>query len=170
MGNRTKADKKAAAELKEAPPAGFYSAGNLQSIVNNCVRGGSFSKQSRFPAKRVIESIKRGLPIAELNALQDTLQVPIDQLASRLGISRATLHRRKTEGRLDSEESDRVVRFAKLFGKAIEALETEDNARRWLCSEQVGLGGAIPLDYAETEVGAREVEDLLARIEYSVYS
>ena len=37
-------------------------------------------------------------------------------------------------------------------------------------SPQVGLGGAVPLDYAETELGAREVEDLLSRIEYGVYS
>jgi uncharacterized protein (DUF2384 family) len=28
----------------------------------------------------------------------------------------------------------------------------------------------VPLDYAETEIGAREVEDLLGRIEYGVYS
>jgi len=34
----------------------------------------------------------------------------------------------------------------------------------------VGLGGETPLEYAETEVGAREVEDLLGRIEYGVYS
>ena len=30
--------------------------------------------------------------------------------------------------------------------------------------------GAVPLDYAETEIGAREVDNLLGRIEYSVYS
>jgi uncharacterized protein (DUF2384 family) len=28
----------------------------------------------------------------------------------------------------------------------------------------------VPLDYAETEIGAREVENLLGRIEYGVYS
>ena len=42
--------------------------------------------------------------------------------------------------------------------------------RRWLTSRQFGLGGAVPLEYAETEVGAREVEDLLGRIEHGVYS
>jgi putative toxin-antitoxin system antitoxin component (TIGR02293 family) len=56
------------------------------------------------------------------------------------------------------------------MGKAVEVMETEDNARRWVNSPQVGLGGAIPLDFAETEVGAREVEDLLGRIEHGVYS
>jgi putative toxin-antitoxin system antitoxin component (TIGR02293 family) len=63
-----------------------------------------------------------------------------------------------------------VVRFARLMGKAVTVLESEDNARQWLTSPQFGLGGAVPLDYADTEVGAREVEDLLGRIEYGVYS
>jgi len=96
--------------------------------------------------------------------------VPMERLAHRLGSSRATLHRRKLEGRLGREQSDRVVRFARLMGKAVEVFQTEEDARRWLTSPQVGLGGAMPLDYAETEVGAREVEDLLGRIEYGVYS
>jgi len=91
-------------------------------------------------------------------------------LACKLGISRATLHRRRASGRLDPEESDRVVRFARLLGKAIEVLESAENAQRWLRSPQLGLGGEVPLDYAESEVGAREVEDLLGRIEFGVYS
>ena len=74
------------------------------------------------------------------------------------------------EGRLGPAESDRVVRFARLMGKAVQVMESEDNARKWLTSPQVGLGGAAPLDYAESEMGAREVEDLLGRIEYGVYS
>ena len=56
------------------------------------------------------------------------------------------------------------------MGKAVEVMESEENARKWLASPQAGLGGAVPLEYAETEVGAREVEDLLGRIEYGVYS
>ena len=87
-----------------------------------------------------------------------------------LGISKATLHRRMTTGRLDPAESDRVVRFARLMGKAVEVMESPETARKWLSAPQVGLGGSIPLEYAETEVGAREVENLLGRIEYGVYS
>jgi putative toxin-antitoxin system antitoxin component (TIGR02293 family) len=88
----------------------------------------------------------------------------------KLSISKATLHRRKAGGRLGPAESDGVVRIARLMGKAVEVMESEENARQWLTSPQLGLGGAIPLDYARTEVGAREVEDLLGRIEYGVYS
>ena len=91
-------------------------------------------------------------------------------LASRLGISKATLHRRKTRGWLGPSESERVVRFARLMRKAAKVFGGSDEARQWLNSPQFGLGGAVPLDYAETEIGAREVENLLGRIEYGVYS
>lgn len=119
---------------------------------------------------QLIARIRHGLPFRDLLSLQDDLDEPLDILARRLGISKATLHRRRAEGRLDQEESDRLVRFSRLMTKAAEVFESTENARRWLGSPQVGLGGAVPLDYAETEIGARQVEDLLGRIEYGVYS
>ena len=118
----------------------------------------------------LIDMIRLGLPVRELEVLRTRLDVPMDRLASMLGMSKATLHRRKAQGRLGPRESDRVLRYARLMGKAVEVMEGEESARRWLSSPQVGLAGAVPLDYAETEVGAREVEDLLGRIEYGVYS
>lgn len=121
------------------------------------------------PAK-LIQSLKTGLPVRELDDLRSSLDLSMDRLVPMLGISKATLHRRMATGRLDSAESDRVVRFAKLVGKAVQVMESPENARKWLAAPQVGLGGAIPLEYAETEIGAREVENLLGRIEYGVYS
>lgn len=118
----------------------------------------------------LIRAIQGGLPYEEIEALRRFLDLPMDKLAGHLGLAKATLHRRKVEGRFDLEESDRIIRFARLMQKALEVLETEDNARQWLASPQYGLGGEAPLHYARTECGAREVEDLLTRIEYGVYS
>jgi putative toxin-antitoxin system antitoxin component (TIGR02293 family) len=140
-------------------------------VVSYCVHGPTGkSPASGFTPSRLIEALRVGLPVQELTDLQASLKVPMEKLVPKLGISKATLHRRKAAGRLDPAESDRVVRFARLMGKAVEVLESDDNARRWLTSPQFGLGGAVPLDYADTEVGAREVEDLLGRIENGVYS
>ena len=140
-------------------------------VVNFCVRGPTGKiGTSRFTPSKLIELLRTGLSVDELKVLQAILKVQTEQLVPMLGISKATLHRRMARGRLGPAESDRVVRFARLMGKAVEVMESEDNARRWLTSPQLGLGGAIPLDYARTEVGAREVEDLLGRIEYGVYS
>ena len=118
----------------------------------------------------LIQSLKAGLPVCELDELRGSLDLPMEKLAPMLGISKATLHRRKAAGRLDVAESDRVVRFARLLGKASSVMESLEDGRRWLTAPQIGLGGAVPLEYAETEVGAREVEDLLGRIDYGVYS
>jgi putative toxin-antitoxin system antitoxin component (TIGR02293 family) len=140
-------------------------------VVSYCIHGpGGKALASDFTPSKLIEVLRVGLPVRELEDLQASLKVPMEKLVPKLGISKATLHRRKATGKLDPAESERVVRFARLMGKAVEVLESEQHARQWLTSPQIGLGGAVPLDYAETEVGAREVEDLLGRIEYGVYS
>jgi putative toxin-antitoxin system antitoxin component (TIGR02293 family) len=60
--------------------------------------------------------------------------------------------------------------MARLFALAEEVLESADAARDWLREPQAGLGNRIPLEMMGTEAGAREVEDLLLRIEHSVLS
>jgi len=96
--------------------------------------------------------------------------MPFEQLAAKLSISRSTLQRRKANGRLSPDESDKVMRFARLLEHATDVFGDIDKARAWLKHPQYGLGGAVPLDYAETEIGAREVDNLLGRIDYGVYS
>ena len=118
----------------------------------------------------LVRRIQNGLPYSELKALRKQLDLPLEDLASKLSISRATLHRRKGGGRLSTEESDKVVRFSRLLEHAANVFGNVEKGRAWLKFPQYGLGGAVPLDYAKTEIGAREVDDLLGRIDYDVYS
>jgi putative toxin-antitoxin system antitoxin component (TIGR02293 family) len=118
----------------------------------------------------LIRQIQKGLRFIELETLQHSLAMPFEQLAAKLSMSRSTLQRRKNAGRLSPDESDKVLRFARLVEHATDVFGNVDKARAWLKHPQYGLGGAVPLDYAETEIGAREVDDLLGRIEYSVYT
>lgn len=121
-------------------------------------------------AGEVVDRIQAGLPMSEFEALRALLDLSGEELAEKLAISRSTLARRKKSGRLDREESDRLVRFARLYARAVAVLGSEKGAREWLKTPARGLGFNPPLAYAETEAGAREVEDLLGRIEYGVYS
>jgi putative toxin-antitoxin system antitoxin component (TIGR02293 family) len=118
----------------------------------------------------LVRRIQKGLPFSELQALRKQLDLPLDDLASKLSISRATLHRRKSGGRLSPDESDKVVRFSRLLEHAASVFGNVEKGRAWLKFPQYGLGGAVPLDYAKTEIGAREVDNLLGRIDYDVYS
>ncbi|HEY2626954.1 MAG TPA: antitoxin Xre/MbcA/ParS toxin-binding domain-containing protein [Candidatus Udaeobacter sp.] len=129
----------------------------------------SVRAKAKHPTE-LIRRIQKGLSFSELKALQKRIDLPFEQLAAKLSISRSTLQRRKNAGRLSSDESDKVLRFARLLEHATSVFGDIEKARAWLKHPQYGLGGAVPLDYAETEIGAREVDNLLGRIDYGVYS
>ena len=118
----------------------------------------------------LIRQIQKGLRFSELETLQNSVDLPFEQLAAKLSISRSTLQRRKAAGRLSPDESDRVMRYSRLLHQATDFFGDIEKARAWLKHPQYGLGGAVPLDYATTETGAREVENLLGRMKYGVYS
>lgn len=118
----------------------------------------------------LIRQIQKGLRFSELETLQNSIDLPFEQLAAKLAISRSTLQRRKAAGRLSPDESDKVMRLSRLLEHATKVFGDVEKARAWLKHPQYGLGGAVPLDYAETEIGAREVDNLLGRIDYGVYS
>jgi putative toxin-antitoxin system antitoxin component (TIGR02293 family) len=127
------------------------------------------SAKAKHPSD-LIRQIQKGLRFSELETLQHSIDMPFEQLAAKLSISRSTLQRRKIAGRLSPDESDRVMRLSRLLEHATNVFGDIEKARVWLKFPQRGLGGAVPLDYAETEVGAREVDNLLGRIDYGVYS
>jgi putative toxin-antitoxin system antitoxin component (TIGR02293 family) len=127
------------------------------------------SAKAKHPTE-LIRQIQKGLRFSELETLQNSIGLPFEQLAAKLAISRSTLQRRKAAGRLSPDESDKVMRLSRLLEHATSVFGDIEKARAWLKFPQRGLGGAVPLDYAETEVGAREVDNLLGRIDYGVYS
>jgi putative toxin-antitoxin system antitoxin component (TIGR02293 family) len=116
--------------------------------------------------------VKAGLPVAELDALRELLGLTVENLVGRIGISIATLSRRRQSSqRLDAGHSDRVLRFARLFRLATELHDgDEEAAREWLRKPARALDGETPLDHAATEAGAREVEQLIGRLEHGVYT
>lgn len=141
-------------------PFASYGAGLILSLI----RGEGAA------AGRLIPMILAGLPMSELADLREMLDIPMERVAAKVGMSRATFHRRQKTGVLSTDESDKALRLARILAQAVEVLGGTAEARGWLNAPQRGLGGAVPLDYAATEVGAREVENLLGRIDYGVYA
>jgi len=127
-----------------------------------------------YGATDAVTRIKQGLPLQEFDGLRAMLDLTVDDLAGRIGISAATLSRRRREGhegRLDPEHSDRLMRYARLFWQAVQLLDGhEASARAWLKRPARALNGATPLDFADTEAGGREVETLIQRLEHGVYT
>lgn len=118
----------------------------------------------------LVAAVREGLPAQRFNALKELLDVSSGTLADVVGITPSTLSRRRKRGVFNKEESERILRIARLVLRAIEVLDGRDNARKWLTEPVRALGGEVPLEFADTEPGAREVERLLLRLEHGVYS
>lgn len=117
------------------------------------------------------ELVRKGLPATSVTALAEKLDMGNTILSRKLGISQRTLTRRLSRrSRLTAAESDRTVRFARVYAHAVEMIGDEEKAVAWLRTPNRALGGERPLDQLDTDLGARAVEDLLGRIAYGVYS
>jgi putative toxin-antitoxin system antitoxin component (TIGR02293 family) len=124
-----------------------------------------------FDTLTLQKKLERGLAFTAVLRILRLMALPMQALAEILLIPPRTLQRRKTTGRLEPDESDRLVRLARIYGKAIELFEGDNTAALdWLHSPVTALGGARPLLMLKTEPGAQEVERLISRLEYGVFS
>ncbi len=126
---------------------------------------------SRFDFPGVVERIRKGLPWSAFERLQKNSGLPSDQLLDLLQIPRRTLARRKADDRFTPEESDRMVRLARVYARALDFFEGDaEAATRWLTDAQHAFGGITPIEMTRTDVGAQEVERLLGQLEHGVFS
>jgi len=63
-----------------------------------------------------------------------------------------------------------LYRLARVFTLAIKVLGSKEQAIRWLNAPKVALFDQTPLELLNTSIGTKEVEKLLNRIEYGVYT
>ena len=119
----------------------------------------------------LVKHVEKGLAFTAVEALQQQMDLATKEMARLLDIKFRTFLRRKEAGRLQPAESDRVIRTSRLFARAQDLFDgNQEAARAWLMAPQRALGGAIPLEIAKTEVGAREVERIIGRLEQGVFT
>ena len=119
---------------------------------------------------QLISQIKKGLPLEIFEKLCKNLGIPEKELCRVLKIPPSTLARRKKSGQLSFEESERVFRIGRLYDKAVEVFKKPELSRKWFKEPAWALGDVTPLDYSDTELGAKEVDDLLGRIDHGVFT
>ena len=119
----------------------------------------------------LVRRIERGLPFKALVSLGALSGLSVTLIASVLRIPERTLARRKAAGMLAPDESERLLRVSTVFEQAVELFEGDvAGAVTWLTSPKKALGHRTPLAYSRTEPGAREVENLIGRLEHGVFS
>jgi putative toxin-antitoxin system antitoxin component (TIGR02293 family) len=119
----------------------------------------------------LIEEILAGLSFKSLETFSFESSLPVTEIASLIEVPQRTLARRRVVGRLSSEESERLLRLSRVFEKAVALFEGNvDAAIAWLKRPKRALGNKSPLTYSRTELGARQVEDLIGGLEHGVFA
>lgn len=84
-------------------------------------------------------------------------------------VPRSTLIRRQKEGSLLSiEESQKAERLARVFSFAVEVWGNEAKARSFMQKAHPMLEDRTPFEASLSELGARQVEQLLGRLMFGV--
>lgn len=138
--------------------------------IAEAIGGGRVLKLGRLTPGALRRGVETGLPYRALEALQGRMGLTRDEIATAIRIAPRTLARRKREGKLNADESDHLVRFANVASEAERILGARDAAAGWLRDPNDALGGEVPLRLVGTELGARQVEEILAHIEYGIVS
>jgi putative toxin-antitoxin system antitoxin component (TIGR02293 family) len=119
---------------------------------------------------KLIRAVRKGLSFKTSETLSRESGISISEVASIIEIPERTLARRKAEGRLARDESERLLRISSIFEKAVELFNGDvPEAVAWLRRPRRALADHAPLAYSGTELGAREVENLIGQLEYGVF-
>jgi putative toxin-antitoxin system antitoxin component (TIGR02293 family) len=116
------------------------------------------------------KAAKLGLPYASLETVIGNLRLGREEAAAVLHLPQRTIARRKKEQRLQADESDRVLRLARIGAQASATLGNEEKAAKWLRRPNRALGNRTPLELLDNDIGNRQVEEILARMEHGSVS
>lgn len=140
-------------------------ASELQAVIEQLGGEQVFGQHFRNGAD-LENAIRTGFPQSVLQELMQATGISLKELAAILDLSPRSLQRRRREGRLARVESDRLYRFARILALAKQYIGDTKTATQWLKRPNRALGGKIPLESIDTELGARSVENILGRIAY----
>jgi putative toxin-antitoxin system antitoxin component (TIGR02293 family) len=131
-----------------------------------------------LPGPAVVESadaqilkIREGIPAKAFVDTAKRLGLSQRELAEKLGLAPRTIAARvgAAGGKLNPEESEKILRVQEVFDQAARVFESEQAGREWLISPAYGLKGQRPIDLLDIEPGSKLVRDYLGAIEYGNY-
>lgn len=122
-----------------------------------------------FDLPRLLKAIDDGFSFRALERLAKNMGLSSERVAAIVGIPKRTLARRKIEKRFTPEESERLLRGARVFAHTLNLFDgIRDDAVAWLVNFQRPFGKA-PVELIHTETGTREVERVIGALEHGIF-
>ncbi len=136
-------------------------ASSPNAIVAELVGGGT-------SAQALIDAVREGFPYRAFEDIREATAISSKKLAGLMGISERTLANRKRSGHFTPQESDHLLRIARVYARAHDYFGSYEQASAWLKKPALALADETPLSLLDTELGAEQVMSLLGQLEYGV--
>jgi putative toxin-antitoxin system antitoxin component (TIGR02293 family) len=118
----------------------------------------------------LIETVHKGLAYKALELFSQQSGIPILEIAAVMNIPDRTLARRRARRRFAPDESERLLRISRIYEQAVDLFDGDvHSAVAWLRTKRRVLANHAPLNYSATELGAREVENLIGQLEHGIF-
>ena len=131
------------------------------------VSGAKVLGQDIDPSIGLVGHVRRGLPIGAVQQLLDSGRLTLSELDHTV-LPRKTLANRRKLGTLTPEQSDRLLRVARIVAAAETTFGGQDKAAAWLRRPTAALDGERPLHMLDTDEGTRAVETMIGRIAHGI--
>ena len=115
----------------------------------------------------LLGAVREGLPLSALDRLIADGAITEAEIEAHF-IPRRTLYARRQKGMLSREQSDLIVRLARIQAMAEDVFGRRQDAHAWMREKNGALEGHAPLTLLDTEEGGRLVEAVLGRIAYGI--
>jgi putative toxin-antitoxin system antitoxin component (TIGR02293 family) len=115
----------------------------------------------------LLGAVRDGLPLSALDRLITDGTITEAEIEAHF-IPRRTLYARRQKGTLSREQSDLIVRLARVQAMANEVFGRRQDAHAWMRENNGALQGHAPLTLLDTEEGGRLVEAVLGRIAHGI--
>jgi putative toxin-antitoxin system antitoxin component (TIGR02293 family) len=124
--------------------------------------------------------VKTGVPSLYVRVLSSLMKLPVEKLYRTLGLVRATVDRKmRMSRRLNADESERVLGFARLIGQAQSLVNESGSQKRfdaaawmsvWIDQPIPALGGKAPAEFMDTVDGRGLISNLLSQQQSGTYA
>ena len=115
-------------------------------------------------------AVEIGVPLSALEKFAAHSGIELKQLLDVVIPPRTLKHRRERKEPLSLDESDRLARVARLYELSVRVFGDAEKATRWLTRPKHRFEERSPLSMMRTEMGGRQVEEMLIQIDEGMFA
>jgi putative toxin-antitoxin system antitoxin component (TIGR02293 family) len=132
--------------------------------------GAPDARGKRRSALDWVAVVRGQLPASAIDAMTTATGLAQAELVRCLGLVERTIVRRKAQAELlTQDETEKLVRLARVLERASQVFADDERGLDWLRSPNPSLAGHSPLALLDTDIGVQMVLETLGRVEHGVF-